>query len=57
MELFLLATLTCLVIITIGYVIHKYLQMPWMFTVVVFGMLLSSFGLFQGVAMPVPAPR
>jgi Kef-type K+ transport system membrane component KefB len=47
MELFLLAAITCLVIITIGYVIHKYLQMPWMFTVVVFGMILSALGLFQ----------
>jgi len=49
MEIFLLAALTCLVIVTIGYVVHKYLQMPWMFTVVVFGMLLSSLGLFKGV--------
>jgi Kef-type K+ transport system membrane component KefB len=49
MDIFLLATLTCLVIATIGYAIHKYLQMPWMFTVVVFGMILSSLGLFKGV--------
>ena len=49
MDIFLLAALTCLVIVTIGYVVHKYLQMPWMFTVVVFGMLLSSLGLFKGV--------
>jgi Kef-type K+ transport system membrane component KefB len=49
MDIFLLATLTCLVIVTIGYVINKYLQMPWMFTVVVFGMLLSSLSLFKGV--------
>lgn len=49
MDIFLLAALTCLVIVTIGYVIHRYLQMPWMFTVVVFGMLLSSFGLLKDV--------
>jgi len=49
MDILLLAIVTYLVIITIGYVIHKYLQMPWMFTVVVFGMLLSSLGLFKGV--------
>jgi Kef-type K+ transport system membrane component KefB len=49
MDLILLATLTYLVIITIGYWINKYMRMPWMFTVVVFGMLLSGFGLFQGV--------
>lgn len=49
MEIFLLAAITCFVIITLGYVMHRYLQLPWMFTVVVFGMLLSSFGLFQNV--------
>jgi len=49
MDILLLAIVTYLVIITIGYVISKYLQMPWMFTVVVFGMILSSFGLFKGV--------
>jgi len=49
MDILLLAIVTYLVIVTIGYVIHKYLQMPWMFTVVVFGMLLSSLGLFKGV--------
>jgi len=49
MDIFLLATLTCLVIATIGYAINKYLRMPWMFTVVVFGMALSGLGLFQGV--------
>jgi Kef-type K+ transport system membrane component KefB len=49
MDIFLLATLTCLVIATIGYVINKYLRMPWMFTVVVLGMVISGLGLFQGV--------
>ncbi|MGQ9553730.1 MAG: cation:proton antiporter [Anaerolineae bacterium] len=47
MAIFLLAALTCLVIVTVGYWINKYLQMPWMFTVVIFGMLLSSLGLFK----------
>lgn len=47
MEIFLLASVTCLIIITLGYFMHRYLQLPWMFTVVVFGMILSSFGLFQ----------
>lgn len=47
MDLFLLATLTCFVIVTIGYWIHKHLRMPWMFTIVVFGMGLSALGLFQ----------
>jgi len=48
MDILLLATVTCLVIVTIGYLINKYLQMPWMFTVVVFGMVLSSLGWFKG---------
>lgn len=47
MELFLLATVTCLVIITIGNAVNKHLRLPWMFTVVVFGMILSALGLFQ----------
>ena len=47
MNILLLAIVTYLVIITIGYVIHKYLQMPWMFTVVLLGMVLASLGLFQ----------
>ena len=49
MEIFFLATLTCLIIVTIGYAINKYLRMPWMFTVVVLGMVLSGLGLFKGV--------
>lgn len=49
MELFLLAAITCLVIITVGTAINKYLRLPWMFTVVVFGMILSALGLFQEV--------
>ena len=48
MGILLLGAVTCLVIITIGYLINRYLQMPWMFTVVVFGMILSSFGWFKG---------
>ena len=48
MDILLLGAVTCLVIITIGYLINKYLQMPWMFTVVVFGMVLSSLGWFKG---------
>lgn len=47
MEIFLLASVTCLIIVTVGFLVHRYLQLPWMFTVVVFGMILSSFGLFQ----------
>jgi len=49
MDILLLAIVTYLVIVTIGYAINKYLRMPWMFTVVVLGMVLSGLGLFQGV--------
>jgi Kef-type K+ transport system membrane component KefB len=49
MDILLLAIVTYLVIITIGYAIHKYLRIPWMFTVVVFGMILSALGLFKDV--------
>ena len=49
MDIFLLATTTCLVIITVGFLINKYLRLPWMFTVVVFGMVLSATGLFTEV--------
>lgn len=49
MDILLLAIVTYLVTMTIGYAIHKYLRMPWMFTVVVLGMVLSALGLFKGV--------
>ncbi len=48
MDILLLGAVTCLVIITIGYLINRYLQMPWMFTIVVFGMILSALGWFKG---------
>lgn len=48
MDIVLLAVVTYVVIASIGYAIHKYLRMPWMFTVVVFGMILSALGLFKG---------
>jgi len=35
--------------ITAGYLIDKYLRIPWMLTAVLFGMTLSSFGLFGDV--------
>jgi Kef-type K+ transport system membrane component KefB len=47
-DIVLLAVVTYVVIASIGYAIHKYLRMPWMFTVVVFGMILSALGLFKG---------
>jgi Kef-type K+ transport system membrane component KefB len=49
MEIFLLAAVTCLVVITIGFVINKYLRIPWMFTVVILGMTFSVLGWFTDV--------
>lgn len=44
-----LAILIYVVSITAGYLIDKYLRIPWMLTAVLFGMTLSSFGLFSDV--------
>lgn len=49
MEILLLAIVTYLVIITVGYPMHKHLRIPWMFTVVLLGFVLSALGLFQEV--------
>ncbi len=46
-NIFLLAITTYIVIISIGNLIHKYLRMPWMFTVVIYGIFLSAVGLFK----------
>jgi len=43
MELMGLAALICLVVVTIGYFVNKYLRLPWMFTVVILGMVLGNF--------------
>ena len=43
MDLFALAALMCLVVVTIGYLVNKYLRLPWMFTVVILGMVLGNF--------------
>jgi Kef-type K+ transport system membrane component KefB len=47
MEIFLIAAITCLVVITIGSFINKYLRLPWMFTVVMLGMTFSAVGWFS----------
>lgn len=49
MDIFLLGAAACFIVVTVGFLIHRYLQMPWMFTLVVFGMVLSAFGLFSDV--------
>ncbi len=49
MDLFALALATCAVIVTAGYLVNKYTRLPWMFSVVLFGMVLSGTGLFSEV--------
>jgi len=49
MEIYLLAILIYIVGITVGYTVDKYLKIPWMLTAVLFGMALSSIGLFGDV--------
>lgn len=46
-EILLLAIVSYITIITIGYFLNKYFRMPWMFSVVLLGLGLSTFGLFQ----------
>ncbi|MCX6791706.1 MAG: cation:proton antiporter, partial [Candidatus Gottesmanbacteria bacterium] len=46
-EILLLAIVTYLTIITVGYWMNRHLRMPWMFTVVLLGFILSATGLFQ----------
>jgi len=46
-NIFLLAITTYLVIIIFGNLINKYLRMPWMFTVVMYGIFLAATGLFK----------
>lgn len=48
-SIFLLIITTYLVIITVGSLLNKYLRLPWMFTVVIYGIVLSIFGIFQDV--------
>jgi len=46
-DILLLAILTYLVMIVFGRLVNKYLHIPWMFTVMVFSIILSSFGFFK----------
>lgn len=46
-HIFLLAITTYIVILTFANLINKYLRMPWMFTVVMYGIFLAATGLFK----------
>ncbi len=47
--LLLLMITTFLVILTIGTILNKLFSLPWMFSVVIYGIVLSSTGLFASV--------
>jgi Kef-type K+ transport system membrane component KefB len=47
MDILLLAIVTYLVIIFIAKWINKYFRLPWMFTVVILGLIFSTTGLFR----------
>lgn len=49
LELFGLAAIICLGVITIGTLANKYLRLPWMFTVVILGMILANFDWAVGI--------
>jgi Kef-type K+ transport system membrane component KefB len=44
---FLLITVTFAFSLGIGYILERYLRMPWMFSALFLGIIFSSFGLFQ----------
>lgn len=46
-QIILLALSTYAVILTVGLLLNKYLKLPWMFTVVVWGIVIASLGLFK----------
>jgi len=46
-QVFLLIATTYTVSLGIGLLLEKYLRMPWMFAALFFGMILSSFNLFE----------
>ena len=46
-QVFLLIAVTYAVSLGVGFLLEKYLRMPWMFAALFFGMVLSSFNLFE----------
>jgi len=46
-DVLLLIVISYAVSLSLGYLIQKYLRMPWMFASLFFGLVLSTFGLFR----------
>ncbi|MEM2960623.1 MAG: cation:proton antiporter [Candidatus Bathyarchaeia archaeon] len=48
-DILLLTAITYVIALSFGYLLQRYLRMPWMFTLVIFGMIFSAFGFFTQV--------
>ena len=48
-ELLLLTAVTYVIALIFGYLGQRYLKMPWMFSLVIFGIIFSAFGFFTQV--------
>jgi len=48
-DILLLTAITYVIALTFGYLLQRYLRMPWMFTLVIFGIIFSAFGFFTPV--------
>ena len=46
-NIFILITITYIISLTIGFIIEKYLRMPWIFSALFFGIAISAFGDFS----------
>ncbi|MGQ9744172.1 MAG: cation:proton antiporter [Candidatus Bathycorpusculaceae bacterium] len=48
-DILLLTTVIYVIALIFGYLAQRYLRMPWMFSLVIFGMVFSAFGFFTQV--------
>ncbi|MGQ9782325.1 MAG: cation:proton antiporter [Nitrososphaeria archaeon] len=48
-DILLLTAVIYVIALSFGYLLQKYLRMPWMFTLVIFGMVFSAFGFLTPV--------
>jgi Kef-type K+ transport system membrane component KefB len=46
-DVFLLIAITFAFSLGLGFLLEKYLRMPWIFSALFFGIIFSSFGLFE----------
>jgi Kef-type K+ transport system membrane component KefB len=48
-EILLLTAVIYVIALIFGYLAQRYLRMPWMFSLVIFGLIFSAFGFFTQV--------